>query len=84
MWKTEIFLKVWARTWGFAGFSKIAFDQKHEMNNKAIKSRNGYINLVNAKDSSFLRKIEVCSAEVHNLLEDFDDIERSSKHKEES
>ena len=67
-----------------AGFSKIAFDQKHEMNNKAIKSRNGYINLVNAKDSSFLRKIEVCSAEVHNLLEDFDDIERSSKHKEES
>ena len=51
-----------------SGFSKIAFDQKHEMNNKAIKSRNGYINLVNAKDSSFLRKIEVCSAEVHNLL----------------
>ena len=51
-----------------AGFSKIAFDQKHEMNNKAIESRNGYINLVNAKDSSFLRKIEVCSAEVHNLL----------------
>ena len=28
-----------------AGFSKIAYDQKHEMNNKTIKSSSGYIRL---------------------------------------
>ena len=59
-----------------AGFSKIAYDQKHEMNNKAIKSRGGYIDLVNAKDVSFLRKVEICSAEVYNLLEDLDNTDK--------
>ena len=67
-----------------AEFSRIAYDQKHEMNNKAIKARNGYINLVNAKDASFLRKLEVCSAEVHDLLDDLDDFDRTAKHREES
>ena len=37
-----------------AGFSEIAYDQKHEMNNKTIKSRGGYINLVNTKDTSII------------------------------
>ena len=65
-------------------FSKIAYDQKHEMNNKAIKFRNGYIDLVNKKDASFLRKVEPCSAELHELLKGFDETASASKHKEES
>ena len=28
-------------------FSKVAYDQRHEQNNKVIKARNGYINLTN-------------------------------------
>ena len=67
-----------------AGFSKIAYDQKHEMNNKTIKSRGGYIDLVNTKDTSYLRKIEICYAEVNELLEDLDDTIGTTKHKEES
>ena len=67
-----------------AGFSRIAYDQRHEMNNKAIKARTGYINLVNSKDASFMRKLEICSAEVHDLLEDLDETTGTSKHKEES
>ena len=63
-----------------ADFSKIAFDHKHEMNNRAIKSRSGYIDLVNKDDAAFLRKLEICSAEVHNLVGDTTEI---IKHKEE-
>ena len=36
-----------------AGFSKIAYDHKHEMKNRAIKSRSGYIDLVNKDDAAF-------------------------------
>ena len=67
-----------------AGFSKIAYDQKHEMNNKTIKSRGGYINLVNTKDTSNLRKIEICYAEVNELLKDWDETIGTTKHKEKS
>ena len=67
-----------------AGFSKIAYDQKHEMNNKTIYSRSGYIDLVNMKDTSYLRKIEICYAEVNKLLEDKDDTIGTSKHEEEA
>ena len=47
-----------------AGFSNIVYDHKHEMNNKTIKSRSGNIDLVNMKDTSYLRKMEICYAEV--------------------
>ena len=67
-----------------AEFSKIAYDQKHKMNNRTIKSRNGYIDLVNKKDTSVLRKVELCSAEINELLQGFDETVAASKHKEES
>ena len=35
-------------------FSKVAYDQRHEQNNKVIKARNGYINLTNKEDKTFL------------------------------
>ena len=41
----------------------MAYDQKHEQNNKAIKATSGYINLVHKEDKSFLRKLELCSSE---------------------
>ena len=36
-------------------FSKMAFDQCHEQNNKKIKATSGYINIVNQKNENFLR-----------------------------
>ena len=35
-------------------FSKMAYDQIHEQNNKIIKANSGYINIVNKKMKSFL------------------------------
>ena len=54
------------------------------MNNKTIKSRSGYIDLVNMKDTSYLRKMEICYAEVNKLLEDLDDTIGTTKYEEES
>ena len=42
------------------------------------------IDLFNTKDTSFLRKIEFCSAVVHDLLVDLDDTTGTSGHKKES
>ena len=67
-----------------AKFSKMAFDQKHEQMNKEIKSRSGYINLANKEDKTFLRKLELCSGEIHHYLENVECRKISSKHKEES
>ena len=67
-----------------ADFSKKAFDQRHKMNNKAIKARNGYIYLVNNEDTSILRKLEMCFAEVYELLEDLEETAQNVKHKEEA
>ena len=36
------------------------------------------------KDTSYLRKMEICYAEVNKLLEDLDDTIGTYKHKEES
>ena len=63
-----------------AKFSKIAFDHKHEQINKEIKSRSGYINLANKEDKTFLRKLELCSGEIHHYLENVENKEVSSKH----
>ena len=49
----------------------MAFDQRHEQVNKEIKSRSGYINLNNKEDKTFLRKLELCSGEIHEYLKDF-------------
>ena len=67
-----------------AKFSKIAFDQKHEQVNKEIKSRNGFINLVNNEDKTFLRKLELCSGEIHEFLDRVEKKEVKTNHKEES
>ena len=40
--------------------------------------------MVNTQDTSYLRKIEICYAEVNELLEDLDDTIGTTKHKEES
>ena len=56
-----------------AKFSKMAYDQKHEQNNKKIKSTSGYINLGNKEDKSFLRKLEICFPEILQYLEVFED-----------
>lgn len=75
-----------------AKFSRMARDQKHEHNNKWIKSQSGYISLVNKEEKPHLRKLEICSGEVHHYLESFEMVNgnratisgTSSKHKEES
>ena len=40
--------------------------------------------VANMKDTSYLRKMEICYAEVNKLLEDLDDTIGTYKHKEES
>ena len=67
-----------------AKFSKIAYDHKHEQIIKEIKSRGGCINLANKEDKTFLRKLELCSGEIHHYLENVENKEVSTKHKEES
>ena len=72
-----------------AKFSRMAHDQKHEHNNKWIKSQAGYINLVNKEEKTFLRKLETCTGEVHHYLESFENRSGISKqtkdtHKEDS
>ena len=52
-----------------APYSKIAFDQKHEQNNKTIKSESVYINMVNMEDKEYLRKLEICFPVIHAFLE---------------
>ena len=63
-----------------AKFSKIAYDHKHEQIIKEIKSRGGCINLANKEDKTFLRKLELCSGEIHHYLENVENKEVSSKH----
>ena len=67
-------------------FSKMTYDQCHEQNNKAIKSTSGYINLVNKEDKDFLQKVEICSPEIRQFLEqvDNDKVPQSQNHKEQS
>ena len=50
-------------------FSKMAYDQCHEQNNKDIKSSSGYINLVNNEDTSYLPKLEICLPDFHHFLD---------------
>ena len=63
-------------------FSKVAYDQRHEQNNKVIKVRNGYINLTNKEDKTFLRKLELCSSEVYQFLDKVEQRSEDVKHKE--
>ena len=52
-------------------FSRMAYDQCHEQNNKEIKSSSGYINLINNEDTDFLRKVEICSPEFDTFLKEY-------------
>ena len=63
-------------------FSKIAFDQKHEHNNKEVKSSSGYINLANKEDLDFLRKLEIALPEMHSYLEEIEGKSKALQHKE--
>ena len=47
-------------------FSKIAFDQCLEHNNKKIKATNGYINIVNKNNEAFLRQLELVTPELQD------------------
>lgn len=67
-----------------APFSKIAYDHKHEQNNKCIKATSGYINLVNKEDSSFLRKLELCCSEIFQFIEKVESSQEETHHKEDS
>ena len=62
------------------GVSKMSFDQALEQNNKTIKATNanGYINVVNQEKEKFLRMIEVCTPEIQEYLDGFEDSTRSS------
>ena len=55
-----------------AKFSRIAYDHKHENNNKCIKSTSGYVNLVNKEDKSYLSELEICLPEILPYLESCD------------
>ena len=55
------------------------FNQALEQNNKTIKAANtnGYINVVNQEKEKFLRMLEVCTPEIQEYLDGFEDIARS-------
>lgn len=65
-------------------FSKMAFDQCHEQNNKKIKATSGYINIVNQKNENFLRQLEISTPEIQEYLQNFENIKTDTppKHKE--
>ena len=68
-----------------AKFSRIAYDHKHENNNKCIQSTSGYkyINLVNKEDKSYLRKLEICLPEILPYLESCEGkVMKNHKHKQ--
>ena len=62
--------------------SKVAYDQQHEQNNKVIKARNGYINLTNKEDKTFVTKLELCSSEVYHFLDKVEQRSEDVIHKE--
>ena len=49
-------------------FCKKAFDQCHEQNNKIIKSKSGYVDLLNKEDTDFLEKLELSFPEIQEYL----------------
>ena len=64
-------------------FNGVSYDQKHENNNKYIKSTGGYIDLVNRDDKSQMRKLEICLPEVLQYLDRVEGKTKKTKHKEE-
>ena len=64
-------------------FSKIAFDQAHEQNNKIVKSRAGVSSLLNKEYTTFLRKMENVLPEIHSHLSLIEcDSDQKLKYKE--
>ena len=67
-----------------AKFSRIAYDHKHENNNKCIKSTSGCINLLNKEDKSYLRKLEICLPEILPYMESCEGkVMKNHKHEKE-
>ena len=54
-------------------FSRMAFDQVHEQNNKIIKGLGGASNLLNTQDDSALIRWETCGPEVARIVAEFED-----------
>ena len=61
-------------------FSKIAYDQIHEQNNKKIKATSGTINLVNKENRFYMRKLEICNTEILHFLEQYMSLETKAHH----
>ena len=53
-------------------FCKMAYDQCHEQNNKIIKSKSGYVDLLNKEDQNFLRNLEIVYPEIYEYLDSFE------------
>ena len=67
-----------------AKFSRIAYDHKHENNNKCIMSTSGCINLVNKEDKSYLRKLEICLPVILPYMESCEGkVMKNHKHEKE-
>lgn len=67
-------------------FSKMAYDQCHEQNNKVMKSKSGIVDLLNKEDTAFLRRLELASPEIQEYLHEIENVEdkQARPHKEAS
>ena len=54
-------------------FSRMAFDQVHEQNNKIIKGLGGASQLLNPVDDSALNRWEICGPEVARIVSEFEE-----------
>ena len=61
----------------------MACDQAHEQNNRTVKAKNGYIDLLNKEDRGYLKKLELALPEIFEYLElvEGPDIAMSHKNK---
>ena len=65
-------------------FSGMAFDQAHEQNNRTVKAKNGYIDLLNKEDRQFLKKLELALPGICEFLESVEGPDVPQRHKEQS
>ena len=49
-------------------FLNVGYDQAHEMNNKILKSKNGFGDLFNEKKTGFLKKWGIIAPEINHFL----------------
>ena len=65
-------------------FSRMAFDQVHEQNNKIIKGLGGATNLLNSKNDSALIRWETCGPEIARIVSEFESSMKSQDSSESS